>query len=660
MKQTQTDNKKTDKIDALEFKIILSQLSEFALCEPAKEKLLNLKPFLSESECKNKINETTDARKILDSIGSPPLTAMKELDKILLLVSKGSMLLPEQLLGVANFINSCKRMKSYLNRAQACNVDMATYGASFFELNDLYEEIDKCIRNGIVDDGASSELKGIRRKIENLNASAKAKLDSILRSKKEWFADGYVTTRLGKMVLPVKKEYKNQVPGSVIETSGTGSTCFIEPASVRKIQDEIAILKIDEDNEIRKILYTLTAMVDDNIREINLNRECMEILDFVFAKAKLSLSMKANAAIVSVERRICIKNGKHPLLKREECVPLNFEIGGEVRGIVITGPNTGGKTVALKTVGLLSMMAQSGLHVPAEEGSMFSMQGNVLCDIGDGQSITENLSTFSSHIKNIIRILENTTQESLVLLDELGSGTDPAEGMGIAVSILDELKKRNCLFVATTHYPEIKDYAKTTSGLINARMEFDRESLNPLYRLQIGEAGESCALYIARRLGFPEHMLKRAHAEAYRADKMSSYGTCDIKFSDDIEVQPKTEINQQSKIIREKVKSDTAPRSEKFQMGDSVMVYPQKEIGIVFKRSDEMGMIGVQIKEKKYNINHKRIKLVTPASELYPDNYDFSIIFDTVENRKARRKMDKGHHADLAITFDKNDLGKDI
>jgi len=321
-------------------------------------------------------------------------------------------------------------------------------------------------------------------------------------------------------------------------------------------------------------------------------------------------------------------------------VPLDFTIGGGVRGVVITGPNTGGKTVALKTVGLLSLMAQSGLHVPAEPGSRFTMNAGVLCDIGDGQSITENLSTFSSHMTNIIGILEETTPECLVLLDELGSGTDPAEGMGLAVAILEELRRRGCLFVATSHYPEIKEYAAQTDALQNARMAFDRESLQPLFRLEMGEAGESCAIYIAQRLGLPAHMLDRARAAAY-------YGALTAEESQET---PQLPGRRMIRIAEEK----PAPRHcDRFQVGDSVRVHPQRETGVVYCRADEKGMVGVQVRKRKFLVNHKRIQLLVAADALYPDNYDFSIIFDTVANRKARHALTKRHDPGAIIEYEK-------
>lgn len=635
----------------LEFDKILDLLCDFALSENAKKKITELRPSLSEGECRRRIAETTEAKQILEAFGNPPLASMKGITPILKLCSKGSMLLPDQLLSVARFLLSCKRVKGYLKKAESLQLGVACYGGSVNDLSDLYETIDSSIRNETVLDSASPALRGLRRKIEAVKVQVKEKLESILRGRKEWFADSYVAARNGRFVLPVKKEFKNQVSGTVVDTSGSGGTCFIEPSSVRRLQEELSSLQIEEENEVRKVLYTLTALVDEQIPQIHINMEAMESLDFVFAKAKLSAQMKAIPVPVTAERKMIIKSGRHPLLKQESCVPLDFALSGSTKGVIITGPNTGGKTVALKTVGLLSMMAQSGLHVPAAEGSTLCMHNLILCDIGDGQSITENLSTFSSHITNVIGILASADEESLVLLDELGSGTDPAEGMGIAVAVIEELRRLGSLFVVTTHYPEIKEYAAKTEGLVNARMAFDRESLSPLYRLEMGEAGMSCALYIAQRLGFPPRLLEIAQRAAYSGHQPEKAMPEFSGFREAARQQKSNEIPPAlPKIVKEKPQLPAAPnRSGRFHLGDSVVVYPQKEIGIVFQPANERGEIGVQIKGKKQLISHKRLKLRVAAGELYPPDYDFSIVFDSVENRKARRIIGKRHDPNAVI-----------
>ncbi len=626
----------------LEFNKVLNLLEEHALSENAKAKIRMLEPYLSESEVSRHLNETTEAKLIIEQYGTPPLSVMNDLDKSLTLLGKGTLLMPDQLGSIAQFLTACRRLKNYLKKAENTSTSVASYGNSLYDLSDVEDEINRTIRGSQLDDKASPQLADIRRKIANAGMQVKSKLDQLLRNNKNWFSEGFVSIRNGHYTLPVKREYKNLVNGTVIDVSQSGGTYFIEPSAARKLHEEIALLHIEEENEVRRILYMLTALVEEHLTTIKINIEAMEILDFIFAKAKLSISMKAVPLPVSCEREIKIKAGRHPLLKSDTVVPLDFEIGGATKGVIITGPNTGGKTVALKTIGLLSLMAQSGLHVPAQAGC-FSMNNYVLCDIGDGQSITENLSTFSSHLINIIQILRLTDEQSLVLLDELGSGTDPAEGMGLAIAILEELAGKNCLFVATTHYPEIKDYAKSTPGLINARMAFDRQSLLPLYQLVIGEAGESCALYIARRLGLPEKMIQRA--------SMAAYGS-KINISDNLPTSQGVVQNAQApqRVKKQETrKVNDTPRSMKFNIGDSVMVYPQKNVGIVYQKADEKGNIGVQIKNKKLLINHKRLKLHVPASELYPEDYDFSIIFESVENRKKKHDMERKHDPNIII-----------
>lgn len=624
----------------IEFDRILSLLADFALSESAKEKALALSPLLKEAECKARMAETTGARIIIDGMGTPPVSPMTDIAQTLQLVSLGSLLTPEQLSAVAVFITTCRRMQSYLKKAEAMERMVAYYGQSLIDLSLLHDEIERCIRVDRVDDHASGELRDIRHRMDAVRDAVKGKLESMLRSHKEWFSEGFIVTRGERFALPVKKQYRHQVSGAVLDTSSTGQTVFIEPTQARKLTDELADLQIAEENEVRRILYMLTAEVEDHLQELRQNVRTMETLDFLFAKAKLSAAMEAIEPEITTERRIVIHGGRHPLLDPAKCVPLEFTIGENgITGVIITGPNTGGKTVSLKTVGLLSLMAQSGLHVPAQAGSVFSMHANVLCDIGDGQSITENLSTFSAHMTNIVGILAETTHESLVLLDELGSGTDPAEGMGLAVAILEELRMIGCLLVATSHYPEIKEYAARTAGLTNARMAFDRETLSPLYQLQMGEAGESCALYIAQRLGFSQHILSRAREAAYAAGKQNTSSALPSWESEPAGKRKKAP----SRIQKHEKRPDTPRHCDQFRRGDSVRIFPQKEIGIVYQTADDMGNLGVQVKGKKMRVNHRNIKLLVSATELYPDDYDFSIVFDTVANRKARNKLDRGN-----------------
>ncbi|NCB51669.1 MAG: DNA mismatch repair protein MutS [Clostridia bacterium] len=636
----------------LEFDKILEILAENALSDTVKALCLSLEPSLNEAEVRRRMDETTQAKRIVEQIGTPPLSSMSELQKVIGLIAADAMLMPEQIAHVSVFLASCRRMKAFLRRAESTGFYIAGYGGSIDELPDLEDEIGRCIRNGIVDDKASSRLDNLRRQIGITEDQIKAKLDALLRKNKSWFSESFVSIRNGRYTLPVKREHKKDVAGTVIEISNTGGTFFIEPSSVGRLQSELYALQIEEDSEVRRILFTLTALIGDNIPAIKMNIETMETLDFLFAKGKLSINMKASPVGINTGRELSMIGARHPLLDRDAAVPLDFRVGNGTSGVIITGPNTGGKTVALKTVGLLSLMVQSGLHVPADEKSSFCMRNLCLCDIGDGQSIAENLSTFSSHMKNIIAILRQANGESLVLLDELGSGTDPAEGMGLAVAVLDELCEKGCLFAVTTHYPEIKEYAAERPGVVNARMAFDKESLKPLYRLEIGEAGESCALYIAEKLGMPGRMLRRAHEAAYGKTDGGLWSEGPEQghpVPDKVPAPPR---------ITRKKDPEPEQRSHTFNIGDSVIVSPGKEIGIVYARADEKGEIGVQVRGEKITVNHKRLKLHVAAEELYPEDYDFSIIFDSVENRKARHLLGKRHVEGNVVVIKEGDEKK--
>lgn len=624
----------------LEFNRILERLEELAYTDGAKERIRNLTPELKEAEVRKNLRDTTQARMILDRMGQPPAVAMNGLLAIFKTVTQESFLMPEELEFIGTMLTGVKRYKDFLNRCKYLELSLAYYEENLNPLEDLARELYESIRNKRVDDSASKYLRNVRQDIVRMEEKLRTKAETMLRGNKKYFSDSYITIRNGKVCLPVKKEYKPAVPGSVIDQSSTGSTLFIEPSAIASLNGELENLRIEEENETRRILYTLTALVEEQLPVLTENMQVLEKLDFLFAKAKLSADMNGVEPDIHTERIIRIVDGRHPFMNPDQVVPLNFELGKDGRGIVITGPNTGGKTVSIKTVGLFSIMAQCGLHIPCKEGQL-SLFNQVLCDIGDGQNITENLSTFSSHIVNVLNILEKADRESLVILDELGSGTDPAEGMGIAISILEELRRCGCLFLATTHYPEVKTYAKEAEGITNARMAFDRESLRPLYRLEIGEAGESCALYIAGRLGMPEHMIKRAERYAYGMQ----------------ETEPESDRNREfhkrsngPRIEKIKKTSDNQIAMQtKFTIGDSVLVLPDKKVGIVCTTVNDKGVVRVQMPDKKIWINHKRLKLLVAAAELYPEDYDFSILFDTVENRKARHKMEKGYQEGLEI-----------
>ncbi len=668
----------------LEFDKIKEWWLGLALTDGAKEEIRKTMPCLSESELLVRQRETGEARQMLEKGGNPPLVSLAGIRDYLMAAEKGDCLSPAQLEETGISLVAVMRLRQYLERCKQFEIPLAYYAENLDALEDVKEMIQLQIRSGQVDDGASRLLKSLRSEIGRVREQMQEKADAVMRANKACMSDSFSTVRNGHICIPVKKEYKFKISGSVIDKSATGSTLFIEPAAVAKYAEELQILQIDEENEERRILYTLTAMLAEQAETMRQNMKVMEKLDYIFSKGKLSMEYDGTAPEINTDRKIRFKDARHPLMDKTVCVPLQFELGNEkegniIRGIVITGPNTGGKTVAIKTVALNCMMAQCGLHVAAKEACV-CMNSNFLCDIGDGQNLSENLSTFSAHITNVLDILRKVNADSLVIMDELGSGTDPTEGMGIAIAILKELKKSGALFLVTTHYPEVKQYAEQEENIVNARMTFDRESLRPLYQMIIGEAGESCALYIAKQLGMPAAMLRTAAEAAYGRKQCESRhaagGSGNSRREQEAgvpehggteagkdlceerrgtkkhEIPEMTESEEEETVLRkESVPKIKKCRKEnrkqeaagKFRLGDSVMIYPDRKIGIVCRPADDRGVLQVQMPDKKIWINHKRVKLYIKAEELYPEDYDFSILFDTVENRKLRHRMEKGH-----------------
>ena len=627
----------------IEFDKVKEIWSALALTGYAKKQIIDAAIILDERELRKALRDTSNSKDMIERLGDPPLQNVTEIREILDMAQKGNCLTPYQLERVEKVLVAVERLTDYLNRAKQYNNPLAFDDENLDPLNELKDEINTQIRNEEVVDRATKELFDIRNRIAVLKDAMKQKAEQIIRSNKECMADSYYTIRNGRVCVPVKKEYKYKIAGSVIDKSSTGSTFFVEPLSAAKYYDELQLLLIDEENEVCRILYTLTVSVADSIPVIEEDIKMIEKLDLIFSKGKLSIDLCCTEPKINTDRKIRLVKARHPLMDMNVNVPLDFDLGDDIRGIVITGPNTGGKTVAIKTVMLNCYMAQCGLHVTCEQADI-CMNSGYLCDIGDGQNLSENLSTFSAHIKNVLDILGKVNRDSLVIMDELGSGTDPAEGMGIAVAILEELRKSEANFLVTTHYPEIKEYASKTENILNARMTFDKDTLRPTYRMVIGEAGESCAFYIARRLGMPDSMLKLAIEAAYGKDAVS-----DIKLSDDNKI--KTSYKGTGKIVRIKNNNTASDLTAKYEIGDSVVVYPDKKIGIVCEPVNDKGILRVQVADRKFYINHKRVKLKVSAKELYPEDYDLSIVFDTVKNRKIRHDQER-KLTDEVIVYD--------
>ena len=621
----------------LGFDQIIEQLKEQAVSQAARRLLADTEPILNEGLCHARMEETTAARRVIEYTGTPPLAETEGTDTGLAEALQGGMLLPAQLTSIARFCAAVRRLRRYLQNAQVHSAGIASWYTELPDLGSLEDEIERSVREEDVLDDASPALRNLRRQREHTEQGIREKLNQIIFHHKAELADNYITQRGGTFVLPVLKRFQNQFPGRVVDTSGKGSTVFMEPSAVQSMRQALDQLMIDIDTEERRILWELSDRVASQAEPLREAVRVMTDLDVLFARAKLSLEMDARPAELTAERRICLVNARHPLLDRQACVPLSLELAFPDSGIAVTGPNTGGKTVCLKTVGLLTLMAQCGLHIPCAEGTVIGMMDAVFCDIGDSQSISQNLSTFSGHMTNIIRILRHCSRDSLVLLDELGSGTDPAEGSGLAAAILEELLRRGCFFMVTTHDPQIKQWAEQTDQVVPGRMAFDRVSLKPLYHLELGKSGKSCAIEIARRLGMDEGLLSRAKQVAEHGPE-----TIPEPVQHPMHI-PSTRLQR---LVRK-----TDGSFERFCMGDSVLLLPDKKNAIVYRPADDDGNVIIQLQGQKLTVRHNRLQLLVPASQLYPPDYDFSIIFDTVANRKAAHTMSRKFDPDAVIVI---------
>lgn len=406
----------------MEFNKVKEIWAGLAITKEAKDRIKDKWIILDESTLRAELKNTSDAKEMIEKLGNPPLQDVSEILEILEIASKGECLTPYRLERVQSILSCLERLSSYLNRGKQYNNSLAYYDETLFTYEELKEEIVRQIRPEQVDSHASKDLFDIRMKIEQLENEMIQKAESVIRTNGDYMADNFHTTRNGRICVPVKKEYRNKVQGNVIDKSSTGNTLFVEPEGVSRLSEKLQLLKIDEENEVYRILYTLTAMVSDRANELTDNMHLIEKLDYFFSKGKLSIELDAVEPKINFDRQIKLIDARHPLMDRETDVPLTFELGNTYRGVVITGPNTGGKTVAIKTVMLNLVMAQCGLHICCKNADI-CMNSGYFCDIGDGQNISDNLSTFSSHIKNVLNILKEIDENSFVIMDELGSGT---------------------------------------------------------------------------------------------------------------------------------------------------------------------------------------------------------------------------------------------
>lgn len=509
-------------LETLEYRKIIAQLKR-EMGSAASAKLADeLTPLTSEKIIKEELRSTTEAVDLIVRKGPLPTGGLYDIREALLLAKKGGSLTMRQLLEVQNVLGISSEVVAFMHDDALPELKYIDEMVDLIvEFTALEKEISRCIlTEDEMADNASPKLKDIRRSIHQQNQAIKNKLSRIITSSsnKTYLQDAIVTMRDGRYVIPVKQEYRSFFPGMVHDQSKGGATLFIEPQGVVELNNKLRELEVEEQLEIARILAELSSRVAEHYREIRSNLELLIKLDFIMAKGKLSCKMHASEPKIDRDGELRLISARHPLIEYKKAVPVDIRIGGDYRTLIITGPNTGGKTVSLKTAGLLVMMAQSGLHIPASHASTLPIFGEVFADIGDEQSIEQSLSTFSSHMKNIVSIIDKASYDSLVLVDELGAGTDPTEGAALAIAILERFYDSGALTMATTHYNELKKYALATSGVENAAMEFDVETLTPTYRLLIGVPGKSNAFEISKKLGLSESVIERASEHIKHGD----------------------------------------------------------------------------------------------------------------------------------------------
>ena len=610
-------------LKTLEFDKIVALLVERASCTYGKEKAAELLPFMTLEQVSVAQRGTAEAATVLRLKGSVPLGGIRDIRGPVQRARLNAMLAPAELLDISSTISAGRKLKNFLlDMADDVELPLLKAQAERIEgLRELESEIRRCIdENGDVMDSASPELRQVRQEIRQSEARIREKLDQMTRSSsyQKMLMENIVTIRGDRFVIPVKQEYRHVFGGIVHDQSASGATLFIEPEVIVSMNNKLREARLREEREVERILYLLTEQVSFAVEALVENIDALTELDFLFAKAQLAWSMKAVCPKLNDRGYVRLKKARHPLIPRDVVVPLDVELGGEYQAIVITGPNTGGKTVSLKTIGLLSLMAMAGLHIPAEEESEVTVFSSVFADIGDEQSIEQSLSTFSSHMTNIIRILENMDQNSLVLFDELGAGTDPTEGAALAMAIIDHVIQSGARLVATTHYSELKAYAYDRPEVVNASVEFDVETLRPTYRLLIGVPGRSNAFAIAGRLGLPQEIIDVARGSISEEENQVESMIASLernKKTAEAERQAAEALRREAEELRRQLEEERARFAEEKnrrmeQAEDEARIAVQlakEEAEAIIRELREMRDEGVEIKEHRLIEAKKRL-----------------------------------------------------
>ncbi|MED4585180.1 endonuclease MutS2 [Brevibacillus choshinensis] len=610
-------------LKTLEYDKIVALLVDKATCTYGKEKAAELLPFMRMEEVNIAQRGTAEAATVLRLKGSVPLGGIRDIRGPVQRARLNAMLAPLELMDIASTVSAGRKLKHFvLDMCDDHELPLLRDQADRIEgLRELEMEIRRCVdESGDILDSASVELRQVRQEIRQLEARIREKLDSMTRSSsyQKMLMENIVTIRGDRFVIPVKQEYRHVFGGIVHDQSASGATLFIEPEVIVSMNNKLRELRLREEREVERILYLLTEQVAFAVEALIENVDALTELDFLFAKAQLAWSMKAICPRLNDRGYLNMRKARHPLIPSDVVVPVSVELGGEYQAIVVTGPNTGGKTVSLKTIGLLSLMTMAGLHIPAEEESEMTVFSSVFADIGDEQSIEQSLSTFSSHMKNIIHILETMDEKSLVLFDELGAGTDPTEGAALAMSIIDHVIESGARLVATTHYSELKAYAYDRPEVINASVEFDVETLRPTYRLLVGVPGRSNAFAIARRLGLPEAIIDVARGSISEEDNQVESMIASLernRKSAEAERQKAEELRRDAEKLHRELEEERArfaeeknKRMERAEDEARIAVQLAKEEAeTIIRELREMMAEGMEIKEHRLIDAKKRL-----------------------------------------------------
>ncbi|MDZ5758246.1 endonuclease MutS2 [Carnobacterium maltaromaticum] len=612
-------------IEKIQFNQVKEQIERHCVSSLGKKRFKKLQLNAKSVVVTTRYNETEEARALLDAKLTMPFMGLSSIDVFMEQLEKGLLLEASSLIDVADFLRSGRMIRRFMEKHESLAPTLTMYARSITEFTEIEDEIYFSIKNGQVADEASKELRRIRRLIAEKESKIEERLSKFLKNKdnQKQIQEFFVSKKNERFTIPIKAAYKNQVAGTIIETSSKGTTVFIEPTAVTKLNDELAMLKVEESTKIYQILATLSGLILENLVPIQLNLETIAEYDMIFARGKYSRLIQGVTPKLNQRGYIHLVNAVHPLIEAN-AVPLNFTVGEDYRGLIITGPNAGGKTVVLKTVGLLALMTLLGIQLPADEGTEMGLFEGIFVDIGDSQSLENALSTFSSHIQNIADIMQVAPRNSLVLFDEIGSGTEPNEGAALAIAILEEFYQRGNIVVATTHYGEIKRYSEIHPDFINAAMAFDQATLTPLYQLLMGESGESNALWIAKKMNLKEHVIQQA--QRYMEDKDYSLTKASIPKN-------KTMIDSQT---------ERAESVSLLKKGDRVLLLDYNENGLVFEDNPLRETVTVFYRNDYHEVVPKRLKLEVLATDLYPPDYDLSTLFTSYTERKLDHDINRG------------------